>query len=350
MADIVLITEASGYTGSHTVEHLLKAGYRVRGTVKPERVSALRMAYLEYQDRFEAVGVTDLEHDDLTDIFRGVSTLVVASSPPVRGRTTEEARSTVESASSGTKHLLTYAQAASVKKIVYTGSFQNAFHPSDSWNPITITEDDWNPQTEDDCNKLGLHPWCLHTAASVIAERELWKFADANPEVDVTSILPGFTFGPYGRGQAIDQHRSGTFAWVSELLHGRPGRPMLPNAPPFSPNYVHVADVARAHVAALRVGPLDPPRRRKRVLLVAGYVLWPEVVAHLSEAMPEIRERLPSLAGGPGPRQVPSFARFETRNAREILGIEEYRGWKEAVEDAVKDVLRVESRARMTDL
>jgi len=120
---------------------------------------------------------------------------------------------------------------------------------------------------------------------------------------------------------------------------------MIPNAPPFSPNYVHVADVARAHVAALRVGPLD---RRKLVLLVAGYVLWPEVVAHLSEAMPGIRERLPSLAGGPAPRQVSSFARFETRNAREILGIEEYMGWKEAIGDAVKDMLKVESR--MTDL
>ncbi|KAI9447133.1 NAD-P-binding protein [Lactarius psammicola] len=302
MADIVLVTEASGYTGSHIVDHLLRDGYRVRGTVKPERVSALRIAYLEYQDRFEAVGVTDLDHDDLTDLFRGVSILIVASSPPIRGRTIEEARSTVESASSGTKHILEYAQAAGVKKIVYTGSFQNTFHPNDSWNPITITED----------------------------------------------VLPGFTLGPYGRGQAIDQHRYGTFAWVSELLNGPPGRPMIPNAPPFSPNYVHVADVARAHVAALRVGPLDPPRRRKRVLLVAGYVLWPEVVAHLSEAMPGIRERLPSLAGGPGPRQVSSFARFETRNAREMLGIEEYKGWKEAIEDAVKDMLRVESR--MMDL
>lgn len=127
---------------------------------------------------------------------------------------------------------------------------------------------------------------------------------------------------------------------------------MVPNAPPFSPNYVHVADVARAHVAALRIGPLDPPqlplRKRKRVLLVAGYVLWPEVVAHLSEAMPAIQERLPSLAGGPAPRQVSSFARFETRNAREILGIGEYKGWKETIEDAVRDMLRVESR--MTDL
>ena len=36
---------------------------------------------------------------------------------------------------------------------------------------------------------------------------------------------------------------------------------MIPNAPPFSPNYIHVADVARAHVPALRVCPLNPPQR-----------------------------------------------------------------------------------------
>ena len=77
----------------------------------------------------------------------------------------------------------------------------------------------------------------------------------------------------------------------------------------------------------LRVGPLNPLQRRKRMLLVAGYVLWPEVVAHLSEAMPKIRERLPSLAGGPSPRQV-SSAWFKTCNACKILGIEEYKAGK----------------------
>jgi hypothetical protein len=51
---------------------------------------------------------------------------------------------------------------------------------------------DWNPQTEEDGKKLGLHPWCIHTAARVIAERELWKFSDANPDIDVTSS----TFSP----------------------------------------------------------------------------------------------------------------------------------------------------------
>jgi hypothetical protein len=52
---------------------------------------------------------------------------------------------------------------------------------------------DWNSQTADDCKMLGLHPWCMHTAAQVIAEREVWDFADANPDIDVTSS----TFTPY---------------------------------------------------------------------------------------------------------------------------------------------------------
>jgi nucleoside-diphosphate-sugar epimerase len=70
----------------------------------------------------------------------GVSTLIIASSAHVKGKTIEEAKSAVESASGGTKHILEYAKAAGVKKIIYTGTFQNALHPLDSWNPITITE------------------------------------------------------------------------------------------------------------------------------------------------------------------------------------------------------------------
>jgi nucleoside-diphosphate-sugar epimerase len=125
-------------------------------------------------------------------------------------------------------------------------------------------------------------------------------------------------------------------------LNGPPGRPLIPNAPPFSPNYVHITDVACAHVAALRVGPLPPPQR-KRILLVAGYVLWSEVIVHLAKAMPEIRARLPSPTCGTGRRPM-EYARFEVKNAREILGIEEYRNWQEGIEDAVKDMLRAESQ------
>ncbi|KAF8477705.1 hypothetical protein DFH94DRAFT_89549 [Russula ochroleuca] len=341
MADLVLVTDAAGFTGSHVVEHLLKAGYRVRGVAEPQAIVSLRAAYLVYGDRFEAVGVADLDHDDLTNVFRDINAIILSTLPLVKGHAMNTANLIMESGSSGTRHVLEHARAANVKRVIHTGSFANVLHPDDSWNPIVVTEDDWNSQTQEDCKTLGLHPWCLQTAARVIAERELWKFSDANPDIDVTSILPGFQFGPYGRGQATDLQRTGTFAWISALLHGPPGRPMTPNAPPFSPNYVHVADVARAHVAALRTGPLDPPRR-KRVLLVAGYMLWHEVIAHLTEAMPEIKERLPSAMCGPGP-QAMAYARLETKNAREILGIEDYKSWRDAIEDAVRDLLRVDS-------
>jgi nucleoside-diphosphate-sugar epimerase len=294
----------------------------------------------------------------------------------MEGKTMKLAELIVELASSGTKHVLKFARAANVTKVIYTGSFSNVLHPDYSWNPIVVTESgkliervaryyinlfllDWNSQTADDCKKLGLHPWCMHTAAQVIAEREIWNFSDANPDIDITSstftsysiskailtprfcaVLPGFPFGPYGRGQAVDLHRSGTFAWVSELLNGPPSRTSIPNAAPFSPNYVHIADVARAHVTALRVGPLKTPQR-KRILLVAGYMLWSEVIVHLAKVIPELRLRLPSPTGSTAV-QPSEYARFEARNAREILGIEEYRSWQEAIEDAVKDMLRVE--------
>ena len=37
----------------------------------PETVLHLRTAYSQYRDRFEVVGITDLDHDDLTEVFRG---------------------------------------------------------------------------------------------------------------------------------------------------------------------------------------------------------------------------------------------------------------------------------------
>jgi nucleoside-diphosphate-sugar epimerase len=70
-----------------------------------------------------------------------VSALVQASLPPVKGQIVEKATSINRSASSGTMHVLEYARAANVRKIVHTSSFANILHPDDSWSPIVVTED-----------------------------------------------------------------------------------------------------------------------------------------------------------------------------------------------------------------
>ena len=38
----------------------------------PETALHLRTAYSQFRDRFEVVGIADLDHDDLTEVFRGL--------------------------------------------------------------------------------------------------------------------------------------------------------------------------------------------------------------------------------------------------------------------------------------
>ena len=141
-----------------------------------------------------------------------VNAVIISNLPLfVKGKVSTTANSVMESASSGTRHVLAYARAANLTRVILTGSFANVLHPDESWVPIVATEEgkvierlrssrtnllvlDWNPQTPDEVKKLGLHPWCMHTAARVTAERELWKFSDANPNIDVTSSTFPFPF------------------------------------------------------------------------------------------------------------------------------------------------------------
>jgi nucleoside-diphosphate-sugar epimerase len=111
---------------------------------------------------FEVVGVADLDHDDLTDVFRGLcctlciqthlipnslfmidvdSVVLLSNLPLVKGQVTKAANLVVQSGSSGTRHVLEYARAANVARVILTGSFANVLHPDNSWSPIVVTED-----------------------------------------------------------------------------------------------------------------------------------------------------------------------------------------------------------------
>jgi hypothetical protein len=115
---------------------------------------------LEYGDRFETIGIPDLNHDNLTDVFKGLSltlciqillipsspfmidvnAVILSSIPIAKGQVSKTVNSIVQSGSSGTRHILEYVRAANVTKVIHTGSFANVLHPDDSWNPIVVTE------------------------------------------------------------------------------------------------------------------------------------------------------------------------------------------------------------------
>lgn len=116
---------------------------------------------MEYGDSFEAKGIADLDHDNLTHVFKGLSlticiqnllipsslvmigvnAVILSSVPIAKGHVSKTANLIVESGSSGTKHVLKYVRAANVTKVIHTGCFANVLHPDDSWNPIVVTED-----------------------------------------------------------------------------------------------------------------------------------------------------------------------------------------------------------------
>src|SRR5579863_9148598 len=103
--------------------------------VEPKMIYSFRTAYAnlnaKYNDRFETS----------SPLFMiDVDAVILAGLPPVKHQTMEFTNLIVELASIGTKHVLKFARAANVTKVIFTGSFSNVLHPDDSWNPIVVTE------------------------------------------------------------------------------------------------------------------------------------------------------------------------------------------------------------------
>lgn len=67
---VVLVTGANGYIGSHIVDQLLEAGYRVRGTTRDlSKLEALSSLWEKKfgAGRFEGVVVKDMSHEGAFD-------------------------------------------------------------------------------------------------------------------------------------------------------------------------------------------------------------------------------------------------------------------------------------------
>jgi nucleoside-diphosphate-sugar epimerase len=72
---LVFVTGISGFLGSHLVNELLIAGYRVRGTVKSGKMPLVEEGYADspYKDRLEIVEVNDFVSEDVAELLKGQS-------------------------------------------------------------------------------------------------------------------------------------------------------------------------------------------------------------------------------------------------------------------------------------
>jgi nucleoside-diphosphate-sugar epimerase len=103
---------------------------------------------------------------------------------------------------------------------------------------------------------------------------------------------------------------------------------------------VDVRDVARAAVLSLKTQPPQPGERR-RILLWGGTFTWKQAVKHIAAAKPELKARLVDR-GEPSAEQEAQAAGVDTSKAGEVLGLNEFIGWKQTVEDTVDSLLKRE--------
>jgi nucleoside-diphosphate-sugar epimerase len=238
----VLLTGLSGFIAQHCALSLLRAGYRVRGTLRsPARFPKIRETLSrclgeDISPRLDFV-VADLSSDDGWDAaVSGVTYVLHVASPLPKGPP-EHPSDLIVPAREGALRVLRAAAAGSVRRVVMTSSIAAIIygHPRDGSE--VYDESYWSVLDD----SVGAYEW-----SKTLAERAAWNFVKSLPKernLELVTINPGLVLGP-----GLDDAYSVSGETVKKLL----GRE-LPAVPDIHFACVDVRDVADAHVAALSV-------------------------------------------------------------------------------------------------
>ncbi|KAG5651410.1 hypothetical protein H0H81_008744 [Sphagnurus paluster] len=208
-----------------------------------------------------------------------------------------------------------------------------------SFDGQIISEKDWGNVTESEfLEKAGGNAWMWdYGAAKILSERAAWKFAEAEPALDLAIILPPYIFGPYAPGFPVPAKTTpGSNKYIYSLLEG--------SIPSLKPSlFCDVRDVTHAHVAVLTIPRSTKNVEDKRFLVSGGVFKWKETVEYLHEKRPELKARLPpvdaAFAPLPGPISI-----IDATRSKEVLGIRSYRHYWETLESTIDALLEAEKQ------
>jgi nucleoside-diphosphate-sugar epimerase len=270
----VLVTGGSGFIGSHCILDLVRAGYRVRTTVRsPDREATVReLVGAESADAL-SFATADLTSDaGWGDAVSGCDYVLHVASPFPLGPPKHE-DDLIVPAREGALRVLRAARDAQVKRVVMTSSFAAVGYGV----PLPdrpFTEEDWsNP----DGPGIG-----AYAKSKTLAERAAWDFVDAEGAgLELAVVNPTGVFGP-----VLGSDFSTSIQLVKRLLEGS-----IPGLPQVSYGIVDVRDVADLHRRAMA----EPAGAGERFLAVAGqFMSVPEVAAVLRERMGDDAKKVPT--------------------------------------------------------
>lgn len=331
----VLVTGASGFLGAHVVDQLLKAGYRVTAQARGAKVAVLEARYASYGSQITVVGVDDLINGDFTQALNGVDHVLHLASP-IPGKM--DAKGTIDAAKHGALNVIEQAGKANVKRIVVTSSVAALYHPArPPTSPTVFDENSWSDATEEQVLANPDNAFFAYMASKAIAERAVWDWAAKNPQVDVTTIVPSFMFGPFAPGYEVKKGDIGAMssnAFPFQVLAAKPTDkfPAIPDH-----LFLDIREGARAHVVALRA-PLAKDVGQKRILVNGGSLSWVEVAEYLPKARLQLRGKLPDPKTGANTKLPASMS---TKRAAELLNMQTFKDLDSLMEETADDILRV---------
>jgi nucleoside-diphosphate-sugar epimerase len=235
---LVTITGASGFIGMHCILELLRAGYRVRGTLRTmSRGDGIRDALaklVDVGDRLE-FAQADLTKDEGWSEAVAGATYVMHVASPLPRKPPKHEDDLIVPARDGALRVLKAAAAAGVKRVVMTSSVAAVLYGHTRDGSRVFDEGDWS----DIDAKIG-----AYEKSKTIAERAAWELVGSLPSgqaVELVTINPGLVLGP-----VLDSDYGTSGEVVRKLMKRE-----LPGCPDVSWVMVDVRDVASAHIAAL---------------------------------------------------------------------------------------------------
>jgi len=253
---LVLVSGASGYVATHTIQQLLISGnYRVRGTVRSlkneEKLMPLRELVPDAKYPLELCEADLQNKESWIPAVKGCKYVLHIASPFPSSKP-KNPDEVVRPAVDGALNVLSAcAESGTVKRVVLTSSVVavsngGAGHPGRQNH--TYTEDDWSmPEI---CPP--------YERSKTLAEKAAWDFMKDLPEekkFELAVINPGAIFGPI-----LIKSAGTTVGAIKSMLSGE-----FPGVVNASLMVVDVRDVAQAHIIAME----KPECNGKRYLLVA---------------------------------------------------------------------------------
>ncbi|KAF7346828.1 Epimerase domain-containing protein [Mycena sanguinolenta] len=352
-AELVFVTGASGFLGSHVVLQLLEQGYRVRAAARGTKADHLKSSYASYGDRFESIKITDIAHDQFPEALVGVDAIIHVASP-LPGRA--EPATILEAAIDGTLNVVVQGEKAGVRRVVVTSSIATVMGPTNSF-----TDQDWNPVTKEMALDGG-NDMQTYSASKKFAEIALWEWAEKHPHVEVTtrtSILfekkrgndvvwpsqvnPTFFYGPFTAHFHVTPQDFGalsTDVMIYNLL-------FKDGVFPYFTRYIDVRDVAQAHVRALNSRPTAEVGR-KRIVFSAPYGWsFQQILDLIAEKRPALKGRL--IVGTPQEEPF-HILPMDFRRVEEVLGMKksDFYSIEETMLDTVDSLIEMEEHWRST--